>query len=136
MAMTHASTKWAVPVLAVAGLILMPLTASASNMRTEITTAATHAGFASKAGTLKMVHTHLHHTLNCLVGPKGRAFDSAELNPCSGQGHGAIPDAKSAAERRALKAVVATAESGLKSDDLMASQKIAAETASMLKAIK
>lgn len=136
MTATHASAKWAIPLFAALGLSLMPAAARAANTHTEIVRAATHAGFASKADTLKMVHTHLHHTLNCLVGPKGRAFDRKALNPCAGIGNGAIPDATGAAERKALRAAVREARRGLKSHNLKASQKIAAKTASMLKAIK
>lgn len=136
MTTTPAFAKWAVPLLAAAGLMMMPVGARAADVHSEITMAATHAGFASKSDTVKMVHTHLHHTLNCLVGPKGSAFDSAALNPCAGLGNGAIPDSRSAAEKKALEAVVAKAESGLKAKGLASSRKIAARTAAMLKAIK
>ncbi len=127
---------FAVLALAALPLAVPAVTAHAANLPVEISTAATHAGLASKAGTVKMVHTHLHHTLNCLVGPKGKAFDKAELDPCGGLGAGAIPDARKAAEKKQLRAAVAEAERGLKADDLGKAQKIAATTASMLKKIR
>ena len=42
------------------------------------------------------VQAHLHHTLNCLVGPGGDGFDAKQMNPCAQAGNGAIPDAKDA----------------------------------------
>jgi hypothetical protein len=35
-----------------------------------------HAGMALGAADLKLVHTHLHHVINCLVGPSGKGFDA------------------------------------------------------------
>jgi hypothetical protein len=60
----------------------------------ELKTAITHAGFAQKYETLKEVTLHLHHVLNCLVGPGDNMFDSAAGNPCQGQGNGILPDLK------------------------------------------
>ena len=125
-------TKWTLPLLASA-VLLLPAAALA-DAHSEIATAATHAGLASKAGTLKMVQTHLHHTLNCLVGPKGAAFDATEMNPCAHSGNGAIPDATDAKTKTALKAAVAEAEAGLKEDQLKSAQEAAAKVAAMLKA--
>lgn len=63
---------------------------------TELKTAMAHAGFAAKSETLQAVTMHLHHTLNCLVGPQGERFDAAAENPCRGQGNGYLPDLKAA----------------------------------------
>ena len=41
----------------------------------EKVTAQMHADLAARAADLTGVHTHLHHTLNCLVGPSGAGFD-------------------------------------------------------------
>jgi hypothetical protein len=62
----------------------------------ELKTATTHAGFAAKYEALKEVTMHLHHTLNCLVGPQAKRFDAAAGNPCQGQGNGYLPDVKAA----------------------------------------
>ncbi len=118
-------------------VMLLPIAArAAGDAKAEITTAATHAGLASKATTVMMVHMHLHHTLNCLVGPKGKGFDAQEENPCAKSGDGAIPDTTNAAEKKALAAAVTETGNGIKSTDLAASQKIAADVSAMLKAIK
>ena len=69
-----------------------------ANSASEITNAAMHAGLAAQASDIAAVHAHLHHTVNCLVGPGGAGFDLKELNPCANTGGGAIPD--SAIRRR------------------------------------
>ncbi len=126
-------TKWAMPLLASAALFLLPAAALA-DAHSEIVTAGTHAGLASKSDTVKMVHTHLHHTLNCLVGPKGAQFDATEMNPCAHSGNGAIPDSADAKAKDALQAAVTEAEKGIKADDLKSAQEAAAKVAAMLKA--
>lgn len=70
--------------------------AAGGSLQDEFKTAVTHAGFAAKYDTLKEVTVHLHHVLNCLVGPKdSKMFDSAAGNPCQGQGNGILPDIQS-----------------------------------------
>ncbi len=66
----------------------------ASNPDTELKTAISHAGYAAKADALTGVTQHLHHVLNCMVGPQDKLFDAAAGNPCKGQGNGALPDMK------------------------------------------
>jgi hypothetical protein len=61
-------------------------------LQTEVKTAQTHAGFASKYDTLKEVTLHLHHVVNCLVGSKDKMFDASAGNPCEGQGNGIVAD--------------------------------------------
>jgi hypothetical protein len=62
----------------------------------EIKTAITHAGFAEKYDTMKEVSLHLHHVLNCLVGPADKMYDKTAGDPCQGQGKGILPDIKGA----------------------------------------
>ena len=109
---------------------------AAPDVRAEITTAATHANLAAKAGTVDMVHTHLHHVVNCLVGPKGKDFDSEAANPCAKLGNGAIADSTDAAETKALQEVVTKAKNGLEATDLKSSQEIAGQVGEALQAIK
>src|ERR1700752_2576602 len=85
-------TKTALALAAAAGLALLPAQALA-DWHSETVNAATHAGLAAQAADIGGVHTHLHHALNCLVGPKGTGFDAKEMNPCAQAGNGAIPDA-------------------------------------------
>lgn len=85
----------------------------------QASTASAHAGMALGATDLKMAQTHLHHVVNCLVGPSGEGFDAAAGNPCKDMGQGGIVDAKGdAATETRLQAALAQAEHGLKSGTL------------------
>lgn len=84
----------------------------------EITIATTHAGIASKQTNINGAHTHLHHVLNCLVGPKGEGFDAAAGNPCAKAGNGAIPDTSDTALKGKLEAIVTRVKAGIASNDL------------------
>jgi hypothetical protein len=120
----------------VAGLAVLPLAASAGDAGGEITNAATHAGLAATATDVAGVHMHLHHTINCLVGPGGTGFDAKELNPCANSGNGAIPDSTNPTTKQALQGAVAQANTGLAATDLATAQKDASTTEAMLKAVK
>jgi hypothetical protein len=98
----------------------------------EISTAATHAGLAAKATDMKMTQTHLHHVVNCLVGPNGKGFDAAPGYPCKDQGNGAIPDTKDPKQKKALQSALAKANAGLKAKDMAAAQKDATDAQNLL----
>ncbi len=66
--------------------------AGATGLQDELKTAITHAGFAAKYDSLNEVTLHLHHVLNCLVGPSGTMYDAGAGNPCQGQGNGILTD--------------------------------------------
>ncbi|GAB3784736.1 hypothetical protein [Dyella agri] len=85
----------------------------------QIATAGAHAGMALGAADLATAHAHLHHVVNCLVGPAGKGFDATAEDPCKGMGQGAIVDAKgdSAVEGR-LHMALSQAEQGLKANTL------------------
>ncbi len=123
------------PLTGVAAVVLTGLsaTAFAADPAQEVATAATHAGFAAQAPAIEQVHMHLHHTINCLVGPKGRGFDASEGDPCQKLGDGAIPDTTDATSKAKLTKALASAEAGLKSDDLAAAKKAAMDAQSNLK---
>ena len=121
---------------AIAALILAPFPVLAADAGGEIVTAATHADLASKAADLAGVQMHLHHTLNCLVGPGGTGFDPKNMNPCANSGAGAIPDTADPATKAKLQAAAVTVNSGLAATDLAKAQKDAADAAVALKAIK
>lgn len=108
----------------------------AADAAKEAAMAARHADLASKAADIKQVHMHLHHAVNCLVGPKGEGFDANEANPCASLGEGAIPDTTDADMKTTLTAGLKTAHAGLASDDLATAQKDAAETAATLQKAK
>lgn len=113
-----------------------PLPALCADVNAEIANAGMHAGLAAQASDITVVHTHLHHTVNCLVGPGGAGFDAKELNPCANTGSGAIPDSTSASTKQALQAALEKANSGLADDDMAAAHRDASATAAMLKSVK
>ncbi|HVE05042.1 MAG TPA: hypothetical protein VNB30_13385 [Rhizomicrobium sp.] len=121
---------------AIAALVLIPLPVMAADVAGEISTAATHATLAAQATALDGVHTHLHHTLNCLVGPGGSGFDAKQINPCAGSGAGAIPDESDAAKKKALEGAADTTRAGIAAADMATATKAANQVASELKAVK
>ena len=123
-------------VMGAIGVLVFASPALAGDASGEITNAAMHAGLAAQASDIAGVHTHLHHTVNCLVGPGGPGFDAKELNPCANTGGGAIPDSSSASSKQALEAALAKANSGIAATDLAAAQKDASATEAMLKSAK
>jgi hypothetical protein len=115
-----------------AGLVFAPAVAYA-DAASETVTAQTHADLAAHAADLAGVHMHLHHAVNCLVGPAGTGFDAKELNPCANAGNGAIPDTTNPGKKKLLEAAVTKAESGISATQLSAAQKAASDMATMLK---
>jgi len=121
--------------LAFGAAALFPLQALA-DAHSETVNAATHAGLAAKAADLGGVHTHLHHTLNCLVGPGGVGFDAKGLNPCVNAGNGAIPDTTDATKKASLEAAANTARAGIAATDLATAKKAATDAEAALKGMK
>lgn len=113
------------------GPVLAPARADADSVK-EVTTAAMHAGLAARSADLKGTQTHLHHVINCLVGPKGEGFDEKEANPCKDQGNGAIPDTTDAVRRAALVQALAKANEALRQTNMSAAQKNASEVQVLL----
>src|SRR5512133_341441 len=99
------STPCASICVAVGGLALLFMSCPAvraADAGKEIATAAQHAGYAADSTAIGMAHAHLHHTINCLVGPNGSGYDANALNPCKDMGSGAIPDTQDASKAAAL----------------------------------
>lgn len=117
---------------AIAAILVTP-TAVLADAHSEIVNADEHAGYAAAANDMATVQAHLHHTLNCLVGPGGNGFDAKQMNPCAQSGKGAIPDTADAKKKAALEAAAAKAREGLASTDMAAARKAAADTEAMLK---
>lgn len=101
-------------------LALAPATVLADGPQ-AIATAAQHAGLAAGSADIAMVHRHLHHVLNCLVGPEGEGFDQAAGNPCM-QAGGAIPQTADAAMKEKLGKAAADATAAIANTDLAAAQ--------------
>jgi len=117
------------------GALLLPLAARA-DAATEVSTAATHAGLAAGSASLPMAQMHLHHLLNCLVGPAGKGFDATAANPCKDQGAGAIPDTGDVLKKEMLQRAASNALDALKDTDLEATKKDASNIQATLKTIK
>ena len=94
--------------------------------------AAQHAGLAANAGNINVVHTHMHHVLNCLVGPGGDGFDAMPGNPCAMAG-GAIPQENNAEMKTKLLNVAAQIRAGIGESNMDAAKKIATEAQNDLK---
>jgi hypothetical protein len=103
-----------------------------ADAHSQIVLAGQHAGLAAQSIDVALLRAHLHHTMNCLVGPGGPGFDAHEMNPCANAGHGAIPDG-GILKRPPLQAAAAEARAGLAEPDLAKAQLRAAKTAEMLK---
>jgi hypothetical protein len=116
--------------------VLMALAAPAAlaDAHSEIVQAETHAGLAAQAGSLEGVHQHLHHALNCLVGPAGNGFDAKEMNPCANAGNGAIPDTTDAAKKTALQSAADQLSTSIAETDADKAKQGATKAADMLKA--
>jgi len=121
---------------AIAALILVPAPLFAADAASEVVTAGTHADLAAKASDLTSVQMHLHHALNCLVGPGGKDFDTKNLNPCANAGNGAIPDEADAGKKAKLEAAANTLRAGIAAKDLKTAQNDATSAANELKAVK
>jgi hypothetical protein len=122
--------KKSMPLVIGFAALLLPGLALA-DAHSQIVLAGQHAGLAAQSIDVALVHTHLHHTLNCLVGPGGPGFDAHEMNPCANAGHGAIPDT-GMLNRLPLQAAAAEARKGIAEPDLAKAQSDAAKTAEML----
>lgn len=120
--MTKCSTH-VLPALLLA--LALPMAAQAADADADgaaakqVATAVAHAGMAMGATDLTTAHAHLHHVVNCLVGPAGKGFDAKAEDPCKGMGQGAIVDSRGdIAEVDRLNAAVGQAEHGLKENTL------------------
>jgi hypothetical protein len=118
--------------LALAGMAFLSTPTLADGPQ-AIATAANHAGLAAAAGGIDMVHTHLHHVVNCLVGPGGDGFDAGPGNPCANAGGGAIPQTADAATKAKLTAAATQAKAGIANADMAGAKKTASDVQAMLK---
>ena len=124
-------------ILLVAGATLLLSTAAfAADLAAELSTAQTHAGLAAKATAIDGVHMHMHHALNCLVGPGGAGFDTTNANPCAKSGAGAIPDSTDAAQKAKLQTAVGQLNTGLAATDMAAATKDATDASMTIASAK
>jgi hypothetical protein len=99
----------------------------------EAATAVTHAQLAAASQSVAVTDMHLHHVINCLVGPHGHGFDAKAGNPCHGMGDGAVRDSTHQADlhSKALRAL-AVARHGVAAKDLSAAHEAASKVAQIL----
>ncbi len=95
-------------------------------------TAAQHAGLAAGGADLPGVRRHLHHALNCLVGPEGEGFDAAQGNPCASAG-AAIPQTAEAPAKATLQKAAGELRKAIATEDLAAAKKAATDIQAALK---
>lgn len=99
----------------------------------QIDTAVLHAQMASATKDIDMVHAHLHHVLNCLVGPAGKQFDASAENPCKDMGNGALTDLAGMPKLRAkLEKAVKIAEKGVNATKFDGAHAAAVKTEKLL----
>lgn len=115
----------------VAFVSFVPGTALADGPQ-AVGTAAQHAGFAAGGTDIAVVRRHLHHVLNCLVGPEGEGFDAAPGNPCAASG-GAIPQTTDATTKDKLQKAATQVRTAIAGSDLDAAKKVATEVQAQLK---
>ena len=117
------------------GLFTSPMAAYA-DAAAQIATAAQHAGLAAAAPNLPQTRMHLHHVMNCLVGPKDGDFDKTNANPCAQQGNGAFLDASTPETKGKLQSAMSLAVDGIASNDEATAKKNATAVKTILEAIK
>ena len=116
--------------------VLFAATAFAADLGSEINNAASHAGLAAQAANINGVHTHMHHALNCLVGPQGDGFDAKEMNPCAQSGGGAIPDETDAMKKTKLMTARDDLSKGLALNDVAAAKASASAAQAAIESAK
>ncbi|HEY1889744.1 MAG TPA: hypothetical protein VGG63_05020 [Steroidobacteraceae bacterium] len=121
---------------ALLGAVLLSSSAAlahAGDAAKELATAGTHAQLSAASQSKEVATMHLHHTINCLVGPHGRGFDAAAGDPCKAMGNGALMDSpkKSDLHAKALRALMA-ARRGIAAKDLSAMHKAASEVTTIV----
>ena len=109
---------------------------AAGDLKGEIVNAIEHAEYSAAATDIQTAHMHLHHALNCIVGPSGNGFDATQMNPCAHSGDGIIPDSADAKSKATLESAAAKAREGLATNDLHAAQADATAVATTLKSLK
>jgi hypothetical protein len=118
--------------IALAGLVSLLSGAVLADGPQAIATVVQHLGLAADAADINAVHRHLHHVLNCLVGPDGDGFDAAPGNPCAAAG-GAIPQTADAAMKMKLEMAATQVRDGSANANIEAAKKVATDVQAMLR---
>ncbi|MDE2448741.1 MAG: hypothetical protein KGO22_07205 [Gammaproteobacteria bacterium] len=123
------------PLMTLLGALLLSSAALAQggDVAKELGAASTHAQLSESSQSVAVATMHLHHVINCLVGPHGTGFDAAAGNPCKSMGDGALADAPKGSElhSKAVRAL-AIARRGIAEKELAAMHKAASEIVGVL----
>ncbi len=110
-----------------------------ADVKTQIQTAVTHAGFAADGTSAAYVQQHLGHVLNCIEGKGGKNFNASWGNVCEGQGSGILTDLKGTSGSAAVMLLVEHADglavTGVKSRDLTTARLAAKGVQALLKVV-
>ncbi len=113
-----------------------PAQAQTADIKTQVKTAITHAGFAGGGNTLSNVAQHLGHALNCIEGANGKNFNQSWGHVCQGQGNGILTDLKAASGGADFMLVGESADNlavaGVKSKNLAEAKMVAKGVAALL----
>jgi hypothetical protein len=118
--------------IALAGLVSLFSGMALADGPQAIATAVQHSGLAASGTNIDAVHRHLHHVLNCLVGPDGDGFDAAQGNPCAAAG-GAISQTADAAMKMKLEMAATQVRGGSVNTNINAAKKVATDVQVMLR---
>jgi hypothetical protein len=130
--------------LVLAAAILAPGVAFAG-IGEELTLGQTHALLAYRTGGrgaigISTAKTHLHHVLNCLVGPGGEGYDVTPplMDPCAADksNKGALNDATSPAQKQKVQAAIALVKADMEITDNEKMQAAATDLADAIGAAK
>jgi hypothetical protein len=121
-------------IILAAGIATLSPTMALAGIGEELTLAQTHALLAYRSRGVAMAQTHIHHVLNCLVGPGGDGYDVTPplMDPCASSGKGALKDATSPAQRDKILAAISLAKADLAITD---NEKMQAATTDLADAI-
>lgn len=128
-----------VPVATVAVAATVPT--SATTARQGVSNAKIHASVAARIDTLPGVHLHLHHVLNCLVGPHGKLYsakaEALSAYHCDQIPYGAADDPHASPKVHKLAdAAVQEALAGIHAENVQAGHRDAAQVIQTLDAIE
>ncbi len=119
--------------LLVAGLMAAAPRVHGADLDQEWQGAALHASLAASSTSLDDVHMHVHHSINCLVGPKGAGFDPSQANPCASLGNGVLVDGAASPKLKAAQQALAAGKQALAATTLEAARAAAARMQASLK---
>ena len=140
----HARLIAVTAAIALAGAALVS-TAAFAGIGEELTVAQTHALLAYRSGGrgergIATARTHLHHVINCLVGPGGDGYDVTPplMDPCAADktNKGALNDATSPAQKQKVQAAIDLAKANLAITDNARMQEQATALADAIGAAK